>query len=89
MTAGTLQQMFEITNSSGYLGGNGIDLLCGLGLNTEIDRIVINWPSGLIQELTKVNANRTVVVEENNGLKHEFPRTFTIHEMDHYQSDIS
>tara|TARA_A100000172_G_C3031284_1_gene106791 strand:+ start:45 stop:1430 length:1386 start_codon:yes stop_codon:yes gene_type:complete len=30
-----------------------------------------------------------VVVEENNGLKHEFPRTFTIHEMDHYQSDIS
>ena len=65
VTAGTLQQMFEITNSSGYLGGNGIDLLCGLGLNTEIDRIVINWPSGLIQELTKVNANRTVVVEEN------------------------
>lgn len=29
-----------------------------------------------------------VVVEEDNGLKHEFARTFTIHEMDHYQSDI-
>tara|TARA_Y100000590_G_scaffold105224_1_gene119732 strand:- start:2359 stop:4056 length:1698 start_codon:yes stop_codon:yes gene_type:complete len=65
VVAGKLQQMFEITNSSGYLGGNGIDLLCGLGLNTEIDRIIINWPSGLIQELTEVNANRTVVVEEN------------------------
>ena len=65
VTAGTLQQIFEITNSSGYLGGNGRDLVCGLGLNPEIDRIVINWPSGLIQELTKVKANRTVVVEEN------------------------
>ena len=30
-----------------------------------------------------------VVIEEDNGLKHEFARTFTIHEMDHYQSDIS
>ena len=30
-----------------------------------------------------------VVVEDENGLKHEVARTFTVHEMDHYQSDIS
>ena len=30
-----------------------------------------------------------VVIEDENGMKYEVPRTFTIHEMDHYQSDIS
>jgi hypothetical protein len=36
----------------------------GLGDATTIDRLTIRWPSGTVQELTNLAADRHVVIEE-------------------------
>ena len=37
----------------------------GLGKAAKIDRLTIRWPSGLVQELTEVAANRRLRIEED------------------------
>lgn len=39
-------------------------VLFGLAKDTKIDRLTIAWPSGLVQELTDLTADRHVVIEE-------------------------
>jgi enediyne biosynthesis protein E4 len=37
----------------------------GLGKAPKVDRLTIRWPSGLVQELTEVAANRRLRIEED------------------------
>jgi len=60
----TSDQLYEITNASGYLGGNGIELLCGVGQDVKVDEINIDWPSGLQQTLKNIKVNQMVIVKE-------------------------
>jgi hypothetical protein len=39
----------------------------GLGDATTIDRLTIRWPSGTVQELTDLAADRHVVIEEGTA----------------------
>jgi hypothetical protein len=39
----------------------------GLGRATKVDRLTISWPSGLVQELTDLSADRHIRVREGNG----------------------
>jgi hypothetical protein len=40
----------------------------GLGQATKADKIVIRWPSGLVETLTNLLANRYYVVREGSGV---------------------
>jgi len=64
VTAGGATQTWEARAGSGYLSQSQIDPTFGLGEARVADRIVIRWPSGAVQSLTKVAADQIVKVVE-------------------------
>jgi enediyne biosynthesis protein E4 len=58
------RQLREINNAASYQSANDVRLHVGLGTAAVADRIEIRWPSGRLQELRDVPANRVLVVEE-------------------------
>ena len=47
----------------------------GLGQSTKADKIVIRWPSGLIETLSDLAANRYYEVREGQGVDSSKTRT--------------
>ncbi|MEW6744388.1 MAG: CRTAC1 family protein [Planctomycetota bacterium] len=64
---GDLRQVRERTTADSYLSQNDPRLHFGLGSRTEIDRIVIRWPSGITQELKDIAADQILTVNEPEG----------------------
>ena len=59
----TYWQMREISNGDA-MSGNSLDACFGLGDAEVIDRIRIEWPSGIVQELASVPADQFLAVTE-------------------------
>ena len=59
-----LRQMAEVRGGSSYLSHNDLRLHFGLGRRTEVDRILIRWPSGGSQTVGPVPARRFVRIVE-------------------------
>jgi hypothetical protein len=58
----------EINGGSNFLGHNELTAYFGLGAGAgSIDVIKINWPSGLVQQLTGVSPNQVLNLVENAG----------------------
>ncbi|MDE2704462.1 MAG: ASPIC/UnbV domain-containing protein, partial [Gemmatimonadota bacterium] len=53
---------------SSYLSHNSLWLTFGLGASAAVDTLEIRWPSGLIDQYTRVAGDRFVVVEEGRGI---------------------
>lgn len=49
---------------SGYLAQSSVPLYFGLGPVSELDSVEVRWPSGTIQTMKSVQANRVVIVTE-------------------------
>jgi enediyne biosynthesis protein E4 len=64
---GTLQ-VREHFNAQGYLSATDHRLHFGMGQDSLIDSLVVQWPSGKSQTLYNVQANRTMVLEAANAL---------------------
>ncbi|MBZ5539879.1 MAG: CRTAC1 family protein [Acidobacteriia bacterium] len=62
--AGDLRQIVENTPQSGYLSQNDPRPHFGLGQHGEVDRLTIRWPSGTVQTLQHVKADRILTVTE-------------------------
>lgn len=62
--AGDLHQIQQVTAGGSYLSQSSIDVEFGLADYKTVDRIVIQWPSGIVQTLTDVPANQRIVVVE-------------------------
>ena len=62
---GDRSQVRVILGGSSFLCQNDLRAHFGLGERDEVDRLEIRWPSGVVQRLEHVPANRVVVVEEN------------------------
>ena len=59
----TLSRLHD--GKSGYLSQSSMPLYFGLGAATDIDRIVVEWPSGVTQTVTEgLETNGLVVIEE-------------------------
>jgi len=58
------QQVQEVSGGSGFCAQNQRPLHFGLGAGASIDKAVIRWPSGKVQELPHPEANRVHKVEE-------------------------
>jgi enediyne biosynthesis protein E4 len=67
LTAGGSRQWREVRSTYGYLGANDLRVLFGLGAQTQADSLVVHWPSGTVQVLTDVAADRYHVVVEPAG----------------------
>ena len=64
LTAGEKRQSKEIVAGGSYLSSNDRRLHFGLGANTVVERIEIQWPSRKSQVLEEVAADRVLRVEE-------------------------
>ncbi|MEM6770955.1 MAG: FG-GAP-like repeat-containing protein, partial [Bacteroidota bacterium] len=59
-------QTREVRSGEGYGISNALTAHFGLGAATEVDRLVIQWPSGLIEETFNVAANTTPTYTEGS-----------------------
>ncbi len=65
---GTHVQVDEVRSGGSYLSQNDLRLHFGLGASGRIDQLTLHWPSGQVDRLTSVAANRVIVVKEGRGL---------------------
>ena len=64
LTAGGSTQLRDVRTSSGYLSQSDPRLHFGLGSSTVVDRIEVTWPSGTVQNLRKIAADRLLTITE-------------------------
>jgi hypothetical protein len=65
--AGDLHQYIEATAENGYLSQGDPRPHFGLGKHTEVDKLIIHWPSGIEQEIDHVKADQFLTVKEPVG----------------------
>ena len=68
ITSGDLTQMGEVYSGGSYLSQNDLRLHFGLEKRTKIDLIEVHWPSGAVDKVTNVSANRILTIKEGQGL---------------------
>lgn len=62
-----------VKSGSSYLCQSDRSVTFGLGQLHRVERVVLEWPSGLKQELGRLEADRTYVVEEGKGIVEDVP----------------
>jgi len=67
VTTGDVVQVRQRTGASGYLSQNDPRLHFGLGEHIAVDRIEVRWPSGLVQVLDNVAADRVLTIAESDS----------------------
>jgi len=58
----------EVRSGDGYISQSDLRLHFGLGKFTRAEKIVIRWPSGLVETLSDLPANQYYVVREGGGV---------------------
>ncbi|MGD0013984.1 MAG: CRTAC1 family protein [Bryobacteraceae bacterium] len=64
LVAGGSAQYNHVSFAAGYASSSAGPVHFGLGSNRSADLVEINWPSGIVQRLTNVPADRVVKVKE-------------------------
>jgi hypothetical protein len=59
-----VRQIREISGGGGYGSQNGLRAHFGLGPTTSITSLRLRWPSGIVQELTRVPVDQMLTVRE-------------------------
>jgi hypothetical protein len=67
VVARTLRQIDEVRSGGSYLSQSDLRLHFGLGEATRADRLTVRWPSGLVDTINNIPADRHIVVEEGTG----------------------
>jgi hypothetical protein len=68
VVSGDLTQLDEVRSGGSYISQNDLKLHFGLEKRTVVDLIQVRWPSGAVDTLTNVTANKVVTVKEGKGL---------------------
>ncbi len=69
VTAGGRTQFREINPYGSYLSTSDVRLYVGLGSETTVTRLEIEWPSSKKQALEHVSANQTLLLDEANAAR--------------------
>jgi hypothetical protein len=67
-TAGDLAQGGEVLSGGSYLSQNDLRVHFGLGTHERVDRVEIRWPSGAVEVLKNLAADRFYRVREGTGV---------------------
>jgi hypothetical protein len=62
--AGGKRWTAERVASSGFLSQNEARLHFGIGTASEIDKLIVRWPSGIVQTLEAQQVDRILTVQE-------------------------
>ena len=65
---GTDKHEKEVRSGDGYISQSDLRLHFGLGKSPTAQKIVIRWPSGLIESLSDLPANQYYIVREGSGV---------------------
>ncbi len=68
LAAGGTRQVQEVRSGGSYLSESDLRVHFGLGSAAKIDWIEVRWPSGALDRIENVAANRFLTVEEGRGL---------------------
>jgi len=58
----------EVRSGDGFISQSDLRLHFGLGKSSKAEKVVIRWPSGLVETLSDLPANRYYVVREGSGI---------------------
>jgi hypothetical protein len=61
-----------VRSGSSYLSQSELPVTFGLAQHDEIDRVVIEWPSGQSEEHPRLPSGRAYQVTENKGITEDF-----------------
>jgi tetratricopeptide (TPR) repeat protein len=64
MSAGALQQKWEISGASGYLGQGPSEIVAGLGPERSVDVVRLLWPTGVVQDEMEIPAHKKETITE-------------------------
>lgn len=64
VVSGDIKQVAQKKSTTGYLSQGDSRMHFGLAQNAKVDRIEIKWPSGEIQELSDVQPNQILTINE-------------------------
>jgi len=68
VSEGNLSQLGEVLSGGSYLSQNDLRLHFGLGDKEQIDKVKIIWPSGKVEMLANITADRVYLVREGQGI---------------------
>jgi hypothetical protein len=68
VVASDLVLVDEVRSGGSYLSQNDLRLHFGLEQRTKIDLVEVRWPSGVVDKITNVNANKMITIKEGKGL---------------------
>lgn len=69
LKSGSMMQIDQVTGATGYASQNSLVLHFGLGQNTMIDELTIDWPSGISETYTNISVNKYLTLTEEEGMK--------------------
>ncbi len=64
---GVRRQYREVSSTAGYLSGQSLYLHVGLGQDSLVDRLLVHWPSGRVDEIRALQADRFYRIVEGSG----------------------
>ena len=62
------QQIDEVRSGGSYISQNDLRIHFGIGSATKIDLLEVKWPSGTVELLKDIAANRLIYVKEGAGI---------------------
>lgn len=68
VVSGDMTQTDEIHSGGSYLSQNDLRVHFGLGAASKIDKVEIHWPSGGVEQLTNLAADKNYNVLEGKGI---------------------
>jgi len=68
VVSGDLTQIGEVYSGGSYISQNDMRVHFGLEQRTGIDFIEVRWPSGSIERIRNVGANRIITIKEGQGV---------------------
>jgi len=68
VVSGDLRQIDEVRSGGSYLSQSDLRLHFGLEKRTRVDLIEVHWPSGVIDKITNLSANKILTIREGKGV---------------------
>jgi len=71
--SGKDEQWQMLRSGSSYLSQSELVLTFGLGMQSKVDSLEIQWPSGQVDKLSDISAAQTVTIQEGSGITSSRP----------------
>jgi hypothetical protein len=62
-------QIQDVICGDSYSSQSSLTLSFGLGNENSIESIIVKWPSGIVDELTNIQPNQIITVQEGGGIE--------------------